>query len=246
MDTSKLPPETRCLWARLEHNPLLTGFVLIGGTALAMRIGHRVSEDLDFAYLGYLLPTIRLRQLVRFLDDGGVPLRLNQDLVAEHEFINSGLLLEDHQQNYVANDGVKVSFVRLDNPTTGLLHGGAESPLRVATLDEIFKTKALVCAERSKSRDWFDLYILMTRHGYDAMDLHRAFAEADSPHNFGTAAQRLRACIPNQADEGYLQLVEPAPSLEDMRKYFAGALDQLESDLSAIAFKAKGAARRAD
>lgn len=244
MDTSKLPPETRRLWTRLENNPLLAGFVLIGGTALALRIGHRVSEDLDFAYLGNLLPALRLRQLVRDLDDGGVHLRLNQDPVAEQEFINSGLLLEDHQQNYVADDAVKLSFVRLDNPTTRLLHGNAESAPRVATLDEIFKTKALVCGERSKSRDWFDLYILMTRHGYDAMDLHRAFAEADSPHAFATAAQRLRACMPNQADEGYLQLVEPAPSLEDMRGYFGAALDQLERDLSTIAFKAKGTAGR--
>lgn len=52
MDTGRLPAETRQLWLALMHEPLLRGFVLIGGTALTLRIGHRLSEDLDFAYLG--------------------------------------------------------------------------------------------------------------------------------------------------------------------------------------------------
>ncbi len=239
MDTSKLLPETARLWRRLETEPLLTGFVLIGGTALSLRIGHRISEDLDFAYLGDLLPTLRMRQFTRTLNADGFHFEPNQDIRAAQDFINSGLLLEDHQQNFLVNGAIKASFVRLDNPVTALLSGTPDSQLRVATLDEIFKTKALVCAERSKSRDWFDLHILLTRIGYTMKDLYLAFEEADCPHSFKVAEQRLRACVRAKTDEGYQQLVEPAPSLEELRMFFNAALDELQIDLSKAAFKKK-------
>ena len=41
-----LPPAQRDLWPRLGEVP--ASFVLYEGTALALRLGHRVSEDFDF------------------------------------------------------------------------------------------------------------------------------------------------------------------------------------------------------
>ena len=41
-----LPPAQRRLWDELEQTP--QEFVLYGGTALALRLGHRHSEDFDF------------------------------------------------------------------------------------------------------------------------------------------------------------------------------------------------------
>lgn len=240
MDTNKLPDSTRQLWERLQHEPMLSGFVLIGGTALALRIGHRISEDLDFAYLGELLPVQRIQLLLRSLSQEGYAWQLTQDISAEQEFINSGLVLEEHQQNYIVttrHGDVKVSLVRFDNPTTSLLSGSATAPVRLATLDETFNTKALVCAERSRTRDWFDLYVLMTQHGYDATDFHRVFTESGSKNQFDIATMRLRSCVPGKTDEGYVHLLEPAPSLEQMRAFFNQVFDQLEIDLSASAFR---------
>lgn len=240
MDTSKLPDSTRQLWERLQHEPMLSGFVLIGGTALTLRIGHRISEDLDFAYLGELLPVQRIQLLVRMLNQEGYAWRMNQDIAAEQDFINSGLVLEEHQQNYVVatrNGNVKVSLVRFDNAITSRLSGSATAPIRLATLDEAFKTKTLVCAERSRTRDWFDLYVLMTRHGYDAADFHRTFTESGSKNHFDIATMRLRSCIPAKTDEGYVHLLETAPTLEQMREFFNRIFDQLEIDLSASAFR---------
>ena len=56
MDTSKLAPETRRVWEFLSAQPALGGFILIGGTALTMHIGHRISEDLDFITVAHKLP----------------------------------------------------------------------------------------------------------------------------------------------------------------------------------------------
>jgi hypothetical protein len=41
-----LPPAQRALWDELGATP--PGFVLYGGTAIALRLGHRCSEDFDF------------------------------------------------------------------------------------------------------------------------------------------------------------------------------------------------------
>ncbi|MCB0556060.1 MAG: nucleotidyl transferase AbiEii/AbiGii toxin family protein [Phaeodactylibacter sp.] len=41
-------PETLSLLSRLQKDPMLNQFFLVGGTALAMQIGHRYSVDLDF------------------------------------------------------------------------------------------------------------------------------------------------------------------------------------------------------
>lgn len=42
-----LPPAQQCLWPELAHAQKL-GFVLYGGTAIALRLGHRPSVDFDF------------------------------------------------------------------------------------------------------------------------------------------------------------------------------------------------------
>lgn len=41
-----LPASHRTLWNELKSTP--KHFVLYGGTALALRLGHRISEDFDF------------------------------------------------------------------------------------------------------------------------------------------------------------------------------------------------------
>ena len=43
---SILPEPQRQLWAELKYTP--NTFVLYGGTALALRLGHRQSDDFDF------------------------------------------------------------------------------------------------------------------------------------------------------------------------------------------------------
>jgi len=50
-----LPTSQRALWKELKATP--KHFVLYGGTALALRLGHRISEDFDcFAVYEALQP----------------------------------------------------------------------------------------------------------------------------------------------------------------------------------------------
>lgn len=46
--TSTLLPATLDLLKKFMKLPVLDGFILVGGTAIALQLGHRISVDLDF------------------------------------------------------------------------------------------------------------------------------------------------------------------------------------------------------
>jgi hypothetical protein len=46
-----MPKATQEIFDRLKDDHRLDCFYLVGGTALALQIGHRISEDLDFNIL---------------------------------------------------------------------------------------------------------------------------------------------------------------------------------------------------
>jgi hypothetical protein len=176
-----LPPKTEVVWNFLKEQPALAGFVLIGGSALALRLHHRVSEDLDLAFPGERLPRPRLDALGRSAIAQGVTLERQDDEAALREFADGGLDLHDYQQDFLANHAVRISFFAPDAPLQKLLAGAAgaaEAKVRVGTLSEVFKAKCLVSALRSKTRDWLDLYLLLRDHGFTIADYVAAFREA--------------------------------------------------------------------
>ena len=48
LHTETVTPATLDLIYTLQKDPLLNGFYLVGGTALSLQIGHRISIDIDF------------------------------------------------------------------------------------------------------------------------------------------------------------------------------------------------------
>jgi len=54
LQTQKIEPGTFSLLKRLLGMHVLKDFYLVGGTALALRFGHRISDDLDiFSHLPF-------------------------------------------------------------------------------------------------------------------------------------------------------------------------------------------------
>ena len=230
-----LRPETDKLWSYLRTSDALAGFVLIGGTALTLHIQHRFSEDLDFIFLdgthSVRLPRARLNALLVDASGQGFEFVRNDDPAAEDEMEIAGMDLHDYQQDFLVN-GVKVSFVALPDlarvvaPNTG-------NTVRIATVDELFKTKALVTAERSKSRDWFDLYILIKYHGYSVFDYYKAFESAGQLLKAENGMNRLCRGIPQLSDEGFEELMKNPPTLEEMAAFFKEQRDLYEIETAA-------------
>jgi hypothetical protein len=228
-----LPPETESVWGFLRAQPALAGFVLVGGSALALRIGHRLSEDLDLVWPEARLPRARLEAFRRAAAAAGFDFQPSEDEVAANQFLDSGLDLHDYHQDYIVNRKVKVSFFAAEPPLQRVLQARPEAGVRIASLSELFKTKCLVSAQRSKTRDWIDLYLLFRDHGFTLRDYRAAFAEAGVASQCDIGLSRLCSGVPQKDDEGYAHLLPNPPGLVEMKEFFTARRDQDEIDLAA-------------
>jgi hypothetical protein len=234
-----LPAATERVWDFLKAQRMLAGFILVGGSALALRIRHRLSEDLDFAFPELKLPRARLDALLRQAVEAGHDFQRDDDEAALLEFTQGGGDLHDCQQDFLVNGSVKVSFFAPEAGLARVLREPAEPTARVATLAELFKTKCLVSAVRSKSRDWLDLYLLMREHGFSMRDYQSAFRDAGVEHQCDIGLSRLCSGVPQLNDEGYAHLLAEPPTLDQMRRFFIAQRDALEIETAAEAARSR-------
>ncbi len=129
----------------LETDPLpvLKGWVLAGGTALALREGHRVSEDLDF-----------------FRTDD-MDLRILHESLGQHGDYET-LQEADHTLTVILC-GVKLSFFRVWDAFIF-----SRTPYRffeIADIRDIALMKLVAISSHGSRKDFVDLYTIL-RHEY--------------------------------------------------------------------------------
>jgi hypothetical protein len=150
-----LPPPQRSLWDELGA-AVPSGFVLYGGTGLALRLGHRNSEDFDF-----------------FSNESFLP----DDLERRIPWLQASERLQSSQNTLVSlvdrNGPVKVSFFgglglkRVGEPETteGLL---------IASLLDLAATKVKVVQDRAETKDYLDVSRILE----EGLDLGQALGAA--------------------------------------------------------------------
>lgn len=187
LDLTFLPEATRRNFNRLKGDARLSGFTLVGGTALSLQIRHRVSEDLDFNIFGQKLPTRSIDSVLEQLAAEGA--KITSLITAEQKVqfkINRAENLDDFLQDYLI-DGAKVTFhsrSEIDRPKRQIdfLKDAQKLPVSAGGFDVLgiqglFVMKSIVVYDRVKSRDLFDLMILTRDHGYA---LHDVLAAIDA------------------------------------------------------------------
>ncbi|HET9570651.1 MAG TPA: nucleotidyl transferase AbiEii/AbiGii toxin family protein [Bacteroidales bacterium] len=130
-------------------------YILVGGTALAMQIGHRKSEDLDFMMW-------RNSKTEKPEVDWTAIEKELREKVGEVEHFN--MLGFDQVEFIVA--GVKFSFFVSDNycpVTESVQYLGS---IRLANIDSIMAMKMEVMLRRMKMRDYYDIYAIL-KAGFD-------------------------------------------------------------------------------
>lgn len=154
-----LPAAQQRLWPRLRPAADL-GFVLYGGTAVGLRLGHRPSVDFDF-----------------FSHE---PLDRNA-ITAALPFVAQATTLQDQGQTWVVlvsaggapDDHVKLSFFgTIGFGRVGQPDMTQDGVLQVASLDDLMATKVKVVLQRAEAKDYRDV-AAMIRNG---VDLARALA----------------------------------------------------------------------
>lgn len=143
----RLPSAQQRLWRELGDTP--RDFVLYGGTALALRLGHRQSVDFDFFSSSHV-DSARVLREVSYLQGAEVVQRSPDTLTC-----------------LVDRDGpVRVSFFggltlrRVTDPDSL-----AAPPIMIASLLDLAATKAEVVQARAAAKDYLDIDALIHRAG---------------------------------------------------------------------------------
>jgi len=142
-----LPAAQRRFWSELSAVP--NEFVLYGGTALALHLGHRNSVDFDF-FGKDALDVSKLEAAIPFLDGAKIIQREENTLTA-----------------LVNRDGfIKVSFFGVPKlPRLAPHHVAGDNHLQVASLIDLAGTKASVLQVRAEAKDYLDIDALMRLGG---------------------------------------------------------------------------------
>ena len=230
-----LRPDTRALLERLGGESLLSDFVLIGGTAMALHVAHRESEDLDWVYVPSnssfnrsKLPLTTTQAIVKHLRSEGADIVSLLDQFDLEMAENEGAYLPDHHQDWSIN-GVKLTFFAGDTADRIKPFYQLETldlgSTRLLTLDAIFETKARLLVQRTTSRDLFDLWYFL-EHGGRSIEEIVAFAKMERPYySDDLILSKLTPSKMSRADPGFKAIICQAP------KDFAELIDALVAHL---------------
>ncbi len=140
LHTQTVDPLTLGLLKRLMADEALQQFTLVGGTALALQIGHRKSVDLDmFSHEDFRSEDI----LQHLLEEGyaaNVRFSQRQTLIVEIE-------------------GIKIDFIRFRYPFAEQII--VNEGIRLASILDIACMKLDAITGRGRKKDFCDLYYLL-------------------------------------------------------------------------------------
>jgi hypothetical protein len=136
-----LPPGSRSLIASLKKtaHPALGGWTLAGGTGLALRVGHRRSDDFDFFRTGPMDPAALLDTIAG---------------LSETEILQQ----EERTLTLLARK-VKISFFGIREPF--LFSPQPYSFFAVADTRDIALMKLVAIMNRGSRKDFVDLYTIL-------------------------------------------------------------------------------------
>ncbi len=140
-------PETLGLLKKIMTFESLQDFFLVGGTALALQLGHRISVDLDlFSNKNFYTNDI-LEELSKDFELNVVFRKKQNSLI-----VNARLKNTD-------SDFVKIDFVKYPYPLIKEII--TIDGLRLSAIEDIIATKLSAIANRGAKKDFFDIYELL-------------------------------------------------------------------------------------
>ena len=155
-------------------------YILCGGTALAIQIGHRKSEDLDFMMWRISKtekPEVNWNAIEKEL----------KEKIGEIENFN---MLGFDQVEFVVK-GVKFSFFVSDNLSPVTAPTEYLGNIRLADIESIMAMKMEVMLRRMKFRDYYDIYCML-QEGYS---IHNGIEKALSLSRHRLSSKNIIAML---------------------------------------------------
>jgi predicted nucleotidyltransferase component of viral defense system len=141
LQTRTVEPATLGLLTQLMSQPYLEQFALVGGTALALQLGHRFSVDLDL-----------------FTSEP-----FDKDDLIEDLKIDFNISIESESRNIVITNinNVKVDFVKVPYPIIFPIQ--FIENIRLLDIRDIAPMKLSAVTQRGSKKDFYDIYFLIKK-----------------------------------------------------------------------------------
>ena len=200
-----LLPKTKSLLLKMiDSCHFLDKYVLVGGSALALYLCHRKSEDLDFFTYADNFDRAEIFEYIK-------------------EFESKEILNQTDEQIDLLLDGVKVTFF---NARWKFLEPKKIERFNLSSLESIASMKVNVMFLRAKYRDYYDLYFLVKRGMslIEIFDYSRDIVEGVTFKLFAIALVYIDDI--EDDDIAYLEPIEHI-SKEKIRDFFQKKLDRV-------------------
>ncbi len=196
--------KTKNVFQKITQNDYMKNFVLVGGSALALHLCHRQSEDLDF-----------------FTYSDSFNFSLNEINKITKNFQKEIVNISDEQMD-IFLDGVKVTFF---NAKWKLLKPKKIQNINVASLEQIAIMKTNTLFLRAKYRDYYDLYFLSKKIGVQKIyELSKNILDGINFKLFATALVYIEDIEDEKVDH---LLPKKKLTLKNIRTYFENELKKI-------------------
>ncbi|MBN2790631.1 MAG: nucleotidyl transferase AbiEii/AbiGii toxin family protein [Candidatus Delongbacteria bacterium] len=157
------------LLKQLMQIPELYDFALVGGTALALQLGHRISIDLDL----FTNKEFNKDELLELLEKKYTI----TDISIEVNALNLSVEYPLKSENTIKLDLIKYSYPKL-KPIIEI------EGIRLFDIEDIIPMKLSAIANRGSKKDFYDIYYILKRFSLtEMMDLfHHKFPNINQFH----------------------------------------------------------------
>lgn len=178
---NSLAPHTTAIFDKASRLECIKSYFLVGGTALSLQLGTRMSEDLDF-----------MRWRTSKNEQMEVAWKqIEKELATIGEVQSMNLMDIDHVEFIVS--GVKFSFyacARYSPITSPTEYGGN---LKLADIPAIGAMKMEVMLRRSNFRDYYDIYSIVK----SGVNIHELVAKAGNYSQHQLKSKNILAMLTN-------------------------------------------------
>jgi predicted nucleotidyltransferase component of viral defense system len=152
---------------RIKTDEIFENYILVGGTALALQLGHRISEDIDL----FTLEKQDNDKCIKFMKDN---------------FENIEILNNSENILQLKTKDIKVDFVSargklIEEPIY-------EDTIKIAGKKDIVGMKLITIMERKKAKDYIDIAYLLKEYELKEMfDIYKWKYNTDNIYNVKVA-----------------------------------------------------------
>lgn len=204
MQPAALKSEQRKIFKKLRYFP---EFYLVGGTALALQIGHRISVDFDL-FSAKEIPPGLLDKVKRIFKEFKIKTIINHS-----------------EQLSVKADKTKIDFVKYNFPLT--LDLIEFEGVKVLSITEIAAMKALALNHRGTLKDYVDLYFIL-KDKYSTLKEVKRIAEKKYKEEFNFRLFLEQTVYLKDIKEEKLQFLKEKVSINQLEEYFQKKIKKLK------------------